>query len=183
VTIPFPAWRRIPGALGAGRGACMGRCAALRCCCAHRAQVVAFGALWSCTFLLVGCVEEGIFRCFLQFTLTRSVNFWWALGIVGVLCADLFLRSRGQAGIVFFFWMTPLSAITGNGLWGVFAVALAGVVPCFVLHIRRRLTVAFGRRRGSPRRYSALSTPATTAKTWMDLCRAAIGFVFCVASG
>ena len=32
------------------------------------------------------CVEEGIFRCYLQFTLTRGINFWWALGIVGCVC-------------------------------------------------------------------------------------------------
>ncbi len=42
-------------------------------------QILNFGALWALVFLLVGCVEEGIFRCYLQFTLERGINFWWAL--------------------------------------------------------------------------------------------------------
>jgi len=146
------------------------------------AQVVAFGALWSCTFLLVGCVEEGIFRCFLQFTLTRSVNFWWALGIVGVLCADLFLRSRGQAGIVFFFWMTPLSAITGNGLWGVFAVALAGLVPCFVLHIKKAAHSGFWQAAWVTSTLFGFIHTGNNGENWIGIfAAAAIGFVFCVS--
>ena len=35
----------------------------------------------------MGFVEEGLFRCYLQFTLTRGINFWWALGVVAVTSA------------------------------------------------------------------------------------------------
>ncbi|HEY1254373.1 MAG TPA: hypothetical protein VGF01_06305, partial [Terracidiphilus sp.] len=55
-----------------------------------------YGSFWAATFLLVGCVEEGIFRCYLQFTLTRAINFWWALGLVGAICFDLILKSKGN---------------------------------------------------------------------------------------
>ena len=47
------------------------------------AEMVRMAALWGCAFLLVACVEEGMFRCYLQFTLTRGINFWWALAVVG----------------------------------------------------------------------------------------------------
>ena len=73
--------------------------AAFRLRRALRTAILKFGALWGCAFLLVGCVEEGIFRCFLQFTLTRGINFWWALAIVAVLCLELLLRSKGMPAL------------------------------------------------------------------------------------
>ena len=88
-----------------------------------------FAALWGCTFLMVGCFEEGIFRCFLLSTLTRGLNFWWAIAIVTVVCLDMFMRSRGIVGIVSLLWVSPRSDIPGNGLWGVFAIALLGLIP------------------------------------------------------
>jgi membrane protease YdiL (CAAX protease family) len=146
------------------------------------AQAVKFGALWSCAFLLVGCVEEGSFRCFLQFTLTRSINFWWALGIVGVLCADLLLRSRGQMGIVVFFWMAPLSVLTGNGLWGVFAVALAGLFPCLVLHIRNAAHSGFWQAAWVTSTLFGFIHTGNNGENWIGIfAAAAIGFVFCVS--
>jgi hypothetical protein len=60
------------------------------------AQIFKFAALWGIAFLLVGCVEEGQFRCYLQFTLTRGINFWWALGIVGAICLELMLLRQGE---------------------------------------------------------------------------------------
>ncbi len=83
------------------------------------AQIFNFGALWAAAFLLVGFFEEGTFRCYLQFTLTRGINFWWALGIVGLLCVELLHRSKG------------------NGVWGVYAIALLGLVPCLLLHVKK----------------------------------------------
>jgi len=55
------------------------------------------------TFLLVGCFEEGVFRCYLQFTLTRGINFWWALAAVAGFALT---------------WC----ASQGNGVWGVYAI-------------------------------------------------------------
>jgi uncharacterized protein len=83
------------------------------------ADIFKYAALWCAAFLLVGFVEEGIFRCYLQFTLTRGINFWWALGVNALICLELILRSKG------------------NGAWGVYIVALLGLVPCLLLQLRK----------------------------------------------
>jgi membrane protease YdiL (CAAX protease family) len=70
----FAALSALVGALG------LGRLAPLRPIALSGADIFKFAALWGAAFLLVGFVEEGIFRCYLQFTLTRGINFWWALG-------------------------------------------------------------------------------------------------------
>ena len=82
-------------------------------------QIFKFAGLWGITFLLVGCVEEGIFRCYLQFTLTRGINFWWALGIVGAICLELKIFGAG------------------NGVRGIYIFALLGLVPCMLLHFNK----------------------------------------------
>ncbi len=78
-----------------------------------------FGALWAATFLLVGFNEEGYFRCFLLFTLTRGINIWWALGLNGAICLALRLTAKG------------------NALWGVYLMALLGIFPCLWLHLKK----------------------------------------------
>ena len=128
--------------------------------------VFKFGALWACTFLIVGGFEEGVFRCFLQFALARSVNFWWALIIVSVACLDLWLRSNGSVGIVTFIWLEPLSPVSGSGPWGVYLIALLGLFPCLWMQLQKGPGAPVsGRRYGSRPRSSALCTPATTVKT------------------
>ncbi len=82
-------------------------------------QIFSNAALWGLCFVLVGFFEEGTFRCYLQFTLTRGINFWWALGIEGAICLELILRSKG------------------NGVWGVYGVALLGLIPCLLLELRK----------------------------------------------
>lgn len=80
------------------------------------AAIFRFGLLWGCVFLMTGLFEEGTFRCYLQFTLTRGINVWWALGIVAAICACLAMFVRGSASR------------------GVYAAALLGVIPCLALH-------------------------------------------------
>lgn len=82
----------------------------------HGAPAFEYGALWACAFLLVGLFEEGFFRCYLLSTLTRGINFWWALATVAALC----------------FLLTIGSDFKGSS--GVFAIALAGIVPCWLVH-------------------------------------------------
>ena len=89
------------------------------------AQIFKLGALWGVAFLLVGCFEEGTFRCYLQFTLARGINFWWALGLVGAVCAELLWRGKG------------------NGIWGVYVLALLGLVPCLLLHLKKAESSGF----------------------------------------
>jgi membrane protease YdiL (CAAX protease family) len=125
-----------------------------------------FGLLWGCVFLIGACYEEGMCRCFLLFTLTRGINYWWALGACAYLCARLAMRHH-----------------LGGNAWGVYAVILIGLFPCYVLY-----------RRAAPRSggfwcaawvtsayfgYMHVSNPG---ETWIGIFAAAfIGFVFCVS--
>ncbi len=146
------------------------------------ADVAWFGALWGCAFLVVGCLEEGIFRCFLQFTLTRGINFWWALGIVAVLCLDLLLRSRGYAGIITFLWMEPMPAVTSNGVWGVYAAALLGFFPCLALHQRAAPRSGFWQAAWVTSTLFGFVHTGNNGENWIGIfAAAAIGFVFCVS--
>ena len=82
------------------------------------AAIFRFALLWGCVFLVGAASEEGLFRCYGLFTLARGINFWWALGIVAALCAYLAIFVGGSASR------------------GVYAAALLGLSPCFILHQR-----------------------------------------------
>ncbi len=128
------------------------------------AAIFKFGALWACAFFLVGCVEEGMFRCYLQFTLTRGINFWWALGAEALLCLALFFIDKG------------------NGVWGVYTVALAGLLPCWLLHQATASSSAFWQAAwvGSTL-FGAVHT-GNPGESWIGIFAAAfIGFVFCAS--
>ena len=128
------------------------------------AAIVRFGALWAAAFLLVGCVEEGTFRCYLQFTLTRGINFWWALAILGAVCTELLLRSKG------------------NGVWGVYAVALIGLAPCLFLHLKRAPSAGFWQAAWVSSTLLGFVHTGNNGENWIGIfAAAAIGFVFCVS--
>ncbi len=128
------------------------------------AEIFRFGALWAAAFLLVGCFEEGTFRCYLQFTLTRGINFWWALGIVGLLCAELLHRSKG------------------NGVWGVYAVALLGLFPCLWLHVKKTPGAGFWQAAWVTSTLFGDIHTSNNGENWIGIFAAAlIGFVFCVS--
>ena len=121
-------------------------------------------ALWGLTFLVVGCVEEGIFRCYFQFTLTRGINFWWALGIVAACCLDLALRTKG------------------HGPWGVYAMALLGFFPCLALHRRAAARSAFWQASWATSTVFGFMHTSNGGENWIGIfSAAAIGFVFCVS--
>jgi membrane protease YdiL (CAAX protease family) len=144
--------------------------------------ILKFGMLWGVVFLLVGCVEEGIFRCFLQFTLTRGISFWWALGVIGVVCLDLLLRSTGNAGIISFLWLSPLPMVRGDGAWGVYAVAVLGLLPCLLLHMRKVPGAAFWQAAWVTSTLFGLIHLSNGGENFIGIfAAAAIGFVFCVS--
>ena len=129
------------------------------------AALVGFGLLWACVFLMTGMFEEGLFRCYLQFTLARGINFWWALGLVAAMCACLVFFVRGSASV------------------GVYAAAVLGLFPCLALHLK-----------AAPRRggfwYAAWVTSTLFGFVHISnpneagigiFAAAAIGFVFCVS--
>jgi uncharacterized protein len=128
------------------------------------AAILRFGALWGCAFLLVGCVEEGMFRCYLQFTLTRGINFWWALGVESLLCVILLFTGKG------------------NGVWGVFGMALLGLVPCWLLHQSKAAGSGFWQAAWVSSTLFGFVHTGNAGENWIGIfAAAAIGFVFCVS--
>ena len=127
-------------------------------------HIFTFAALWGVAFLLTGFFEEGTFRCYLQFTLTRGINFWWALGIIGAVCVDLVLTVRG------------------NGVWGVYAIALLGLLPCLLLHIKKAPRAAFWQASWVTSTLFGFIHTGNSGENWIGIfAAAAIGFVFCVS--
>jgi membrane protease YdiL (CAAX protease family) len=128
------------------------------------AQIFKYAAIWGCAFLLVGCVEEGMFRCYLQFTLARGINFWWALGIVGAVCLDLVLRGKG------------------NGIWGVYILAGLGFVPCLLLHLNKAESSGFWQAAWVTSTLFGFLHTDNNGENWIGIFAAgAIGFVFVVS--
>ena len=128
------------------------------------AQIFGFAALWGAVFLLTGFFEEGSFRGYLQFTLTRGINFWWALGTEAVVCLDLLLRAKG------------------NGVWGVYAIALLGVLPCLLLHVKKAPGAGFWQAAWVTSTLFGFIHTSNNGENWIGIfAAAAIGFVFCVS--
>jgi membrane protease YdiL (CAAX protease family) len=126
--------------------------------------ILHYGALWGAVFLLVGCVEEGIFRCYLQFTLTRSIRFWPAVIILAAVCIELLLRAKG------------------NGVWGVYIMALLGLVPCYILHRRKASSASFWIAAWVSSTLFGFVHTGNNGENWIGIFAAsAIGFVFCAS--
>jgi len=123
-----------------------------------------YAALWAAVFLVVGLVEEGSFRCYLQFTLTRGINFWWALAVIATFCGDLLWRTRG------------------NGVWGVYFIAALGLVPCLLLHLKRIESAGFWQAAWVTSTAFGFIHTSNNGENWIGIFAAAgIGFVFCVS--
>jgi len=127
-------------------------------------SIAKYAALWGITFLLVGLFEEGVFRCYLQFTLTRGINFWWALGILAIVCLSLALRTKGSAA------------------WGIYAIALLGLIPCLMLHLKRSPHSSFWQATWVTSTLFGYIHVSNSGENWIGIfAAAAIGFVFCVS--
>ena len=128
------------------------------------AQIFQYAAIWGCVFLLVGLFEEGMMRCYLLFTLTRGLNFWWAAAIVGGICIRLVTHARG------------------NGALGVYAIALLGVIPCLLLHLKRDPNSGFWQASWVTSTLFGFGHTSNNGEAWIGIfAAAAIGFVFCVS--
>jgi len=127
-------------------------------------HLLMYAGLWSVGFLFVGLTEEGCFRCYLQFTLARGINFWWALAAEGGLC------------------LWDLTHSTSHGAGGVYAMALLGVFPCLYLHVRKTPGREFWQAAWVSSTVFGFIHTGNSGETWIGIfAAAAIGFVFCVS--
>ena len=128
------------------------------------AAILRFGALWAFSFMLTGLGEEGMTRCYMLFTLTRGVNYWWALGTVASFSLFAFLNSHG------------------SGAGGVYIMAALGVVPCLILHLKKSQSASFWEAAWLTSTFFGYVHTFNKGETWIGIfSAAAIGFVFCVS--
>jgi membrane protease YdiL (CAAX protease family) len=127
-------------------------------------QILSYGAAWGVAFLMVGCAEEGLVRCFLLFTLARGLNFWWGLGLAVAMCALFSLNSKA------------------SGLWGVYVVALFGLVACLLLHLNKSPSTGFWCAAWVTSVLFGGGHTSNPGENWVGIFSAAgIGFVFCAS--
>ncbi len=87
-----------------------------------------------------------------------------ALGVIAVLCLRLALIAKGQ------------------GAWGVYLIALLGLLPCLWLHWRRRPGSAFWQASWVTSTAFGYIHTGNYGENWLGIfATAAIGFVFCVS--
>ena len=127
-------------------------------------KIVLYGCVWAVAFLLVGCAEEGTFRCYALRTLTRGINFWWALAVVSGLClyARLF--------------------VPGDSTLGIYVFALLGLLPCFLLHVKRAETSNFWQAAWATSTGFGFVHTLNHGENWIGIFATAfVGFAFCVS--
>ena len=127
-------------------------------------RIFGYAAIWGVGFLIVGCVEEGTFRCYGLATLVRGINFWWALASISGLC--LYAR-----------FFAP-----GESTLGVYIFAALGVIPCFLLHFRKAAGSNFWQAAWATSTGFGFVHTSNGGENWIGIFAAAsIGFVFCVS--
>ena len=126
--------------------------------------IVEYALIWGAWAFLVGCFEEGAMRCYMQFTLTRGINFWWAFGLIACICGFLLLRAKG------------------NGPVGVYIIALLGLAPCFLLHLAKAPSAGFWNAAWFTSTLFGFGHTGNNGENWIGIFAAAfIGFIFCVS--
>ena len=128
------------------------------------AAILQFGALWGLSFFLTGLAEEGSVRCYLLFTLTRGINYWWALGMTASMS------------------LSCLYFVHNEGAWGVYIMSALGLIPCLLLHLRRSQAAGFWQAAWVTSTFFGFIHTSNSGETWIGIfSAAAIGFVFCIS--
>lgn len=145
--------------------------------------LLGYALFWGCFFLIVGFVEEGSFRCYLQYTLTRGLNFWWALAAVAFLCLDLAVKARTKLDILSVISLHAFrTSASGAAAYGVYAIAALGLLPCFWLWARRVQGNAFWQAAWVTSTGFGFLHTGNGGENWVGIfTAAAIGFVFCAS--
>src|SRR6201987_1897474 len=92
----------------------------------HGARIWRFALFWGVNFLLVGLFEDFLFRGYLLFTITPSLGFWPAAGIMSFAFGAIHLMN------------------TGEGFVGAFSAAFIGLFFCLTLRRTGTLWFAVG---------------------------------------
>ena len=92
----------------------------------HGARIWRFALFWSVYFLLVAFFEEFLFRGYLLSTITRSIGFWPAAGIMSFAFGAIHLKNPGE------------------GVVGALSAAFIGLFFCFTLRRTGTLWFAVG---------------------------------------
>jgi hypothetical protein len=126
---------------------------------------IRLGSLWIAAFFVVASVEEGLFRCYALSTLTRGVNFWWALTAQIAICCYMALDT-GR-----------------HGAYGVYLAAALGFFPCLALHQRAAArSAAFWQAAWVTSTFFGFFHTSNGGENWIGVfAAAAIGFIFCVS--
>jgi hypothetical protein len=128
------------------------------------AAIFEFGLLWGIAFVLTGLSEEGMTRCYMLFTLTRGINYWWALGTTATFSLFAYLNSGG------------------SGAGGVYLMTLLGFGPCLLLHLKKSPAAGFWQAAWLTSTFFGYIHTFNKGETWIGIfSAAAIGFAFCVS--
>jgi len=92
----------------------------------HGADVLKYASLWALGFLLVGFVEEFLFRGYVQFTLSQAIGFWPAAVIWSAAFGVVHLFNAGENPV------------------GAFEVFLFAIFACLTLRRTGALWFAIG---------------------------------------
>lgn len=126
--------------------------------------ILGFGGLWGVAFLLTGLSEEGMTRCYMLFTLSRGINYWWALGTVSCFSLFAYLNQHG------------------SGAAGVYLMAILGVAPCLLLHLKNSPSAGFWEAAWLTSTFFGYIHTFNSGETSIGIFSAAsIGFAFCVS--
>lgn len=97
----------------------------------HGLDLLKYAGLWAIGFLLVGFVEEFLFRGYVQFTLAQAIGFWPAAIVWSLTFAGVHLRNPGENLVgaleVFLFAMFACLTLRRTGaLWFAMGFHAAG---------------------------------------------------------
>jgi membrane protease YdiL (CAAX protease family) len=92
----------------------------------HGSRIVKYGIFWAAMFLLVGFLEDFLFRGYSQFTLTRAIGFWPSAAVLSCTFGLIHLQNAGEE------WA------------GLLAAAVIGFFFCFTLRRTGSLWFAVG---------------------------------------
>lgn len=127
-------------------------------------RIMIYGAVWAFAFLLVGCFEEGTFRCYGLWTLAQGINFWWALTVVSGLCFYTYFFRSGDCTL------------------GVYLFAALGFIPCLFVHFKDVESSRFWQAAWATSTGFGFIHTLNRGENWIGIFAAAsIGFVFCVS--